>query len=484
MRFSKTTGIEPTSSDDWFDPVLEQDSPLYIDPYLVFADTDPMWAGAYDDVVTFFETAAELVLASGGEPDTAAWRKAISLLSFPEPHEFALGLALGSPRGAGTGEVFAGRIAEVLALLGATRTAKLASIGGFALFCDGIGMDRISDIIGNILKSRFIAYTRAVIVTHQIPTQIVPVKNASWDATRARWHGDNVALVPNNSTQGGVLLVPRRFLKDIPRVEPEDFWNWASITEASALRDDLNYDLSESLTKSERVARARRVAQSKPELAIQFLDRIDAQTHKPYDVIEDPRGLVGWHEGGARALALVSSDSASHSVAATPAEFRRWVTSIAEDFRFVVENTDAWRLLWDDKHTRHRAEKIAQAVAGVMWRTQCQNANVDLNKETNIGRGPVDFKFSQGWQKRALLEVKFISSTHFSHGAEKQLPQYLASEQVDFGIYLAIGFKDADFAPARLKKVRDTCESLGAQMGAEVKLIVVDARPKASASNV
>lgn len=484
MRFSESAGITIGPGDDWFDPVLEQDSPLYIDPYLVFQDDDPQWAGSYERVVEFFATAAELVLASGGSQDTPAWRKATRLLLFPEPAEFALGVALGSPLGAGTGPEFAARIAEVLQLVGQTRVPRLASIGGFALFCNGIGVDRISDILANVLKDRFISYTKSVLDRHAIGTELVDVKHAAWDATTGRWSDDNLELFPNPATGGGVLLAPRRFLKDIPRIEPDEFWDWASLTGAAILRDDLNFDLSESLTQSEKVKRARAVALARPDLALDYVESVEPRATDPYDVEGDPRGLVGWYEGGAEALSMVSPDSGSATPPAEPSGFARWVYELAKDFQFVVENTDAWRLLWDEGCSRHRPEKIAQALAGVMWRIRCKTGNVDLSKETNVGRGPVDFKFSQGWERRALIEMKYIESSHFSSGAEKQLPQYLKSEEIAYGVYLAVGFKDADFTRARLRAVEGTCATIGEQLGRKIELIIVDARPKRSASKL
>lgn len=484
MRFSIAAGVDKGKLDDWFDPVLEQDSPLYIDPYLMFEDDDPFWAGCYDRVVEFFETATELVLASGGNPDTPAWRKAMRLLMFPEPHELALGVSLGSPRGAGTGEDFAREIGEVLSLVGSSRVASLASLGGFALFCKGIGPDRISDIVSNILKDRLIEYTRLVNARHSVALKAVKVRHIQWDATRGRWEDDTLDLFPNEATGGGVLLVPERFLKDIPRIEADEFWNWASLSESAILRDDLNYDLSESLSKSEKVARARRVARERPAVAMEYIERVDDQKHDAYNVSDDPKGLVNWYEGGAEALASVSPDSASRTQPQSECEFDAWVLALAKDFQFVVENTDAWRLLWDDAHSEHRPEKIGQAIAGVMWRAQCKAANIDMNKETNVGRGPVDFKFSTGWTRKALIEMKYIGSSKFWSGAEKQLPQYMKSEELKFGVYLAIGFNDTDFSAERIKRVRDTCDALRADASYDIKLVLVDARPKQSASRL
>ncbi|MCW2676619.1 MAG: hypothetical protein JWR70_1659 [Modestobacter sp.] len=47
MRFSELVGVTSVDA-DWFDPVLTEDTPLYIDPFLVFDDTDPSFAGAHD----------------------------------------------------------------------------------------------------------------------------------------------------------------------------------------------------------------------------------------------------------------------------------------------------------------------------------------------------------------------------------------------------------------------------------------------------
>ena len=103
-----------------------------------------------------------------------------------------------------------------------------------------------------------------------------------------------------------------------------------------------------------------------------------------------------------------------------------------------------------------------------------------------MGRGPVDFKFSAGWTKRALIEVKFIGSTKFFQGAEKQLPQYLKTGKIVGGYYLCVGFTDADFNKDRLDRVPDTCKALAAAKGVKIEPIFVDARSdnKPSASKM
>ncbi|WAJ34386.1 hypothetical protein OUO20_05475 [Arthrobacter sp. FX8] len=165
--------------------------------------------------------------------------------------------------------------------------------------------------------------------------------------------------------------------------------------------------------------------------------------------------------------------------------FESWVQNLAEAYKHAVEETEAWRLLWNDDGT-HREEKICQVAADSMWRSSCETADVDMSREVDTGRGPVDFKFSHGWANRVLLEVKYIKSSKFYSGTEKQLPQYLKSERISFGIYLAIGFTDEDFKPHQRKRVQESCAKLSDDAGVRIIPVFVDARKstKKSASTL
>jgi hypothetical protein len=58
MRFSDRYDItKRTDKDDWFDPVVTEDTPLYVDPFLVFEDSDESWSRCHEQVVDFFTLA-------------------------------------------------------------------------------------------------------------------------------------------------------------------------------------------------------------------------------------------------------------------------------------------------------------------------------------------------------------------------------------------------------------------------------------------
>lgn len=485
MRFSELVGVTSVDA-DWFDPVLTEDTPLYIDPFLVFDDTDPAFAGAHDMVMDFFAAARDLVGQAGGRTTHAYWRKAARLLTFPEPKEFALGLAMGSPNGAGTGAEFAEQMVEALEVMTRAMERGVDYVDAFALFVPGLGMDRISDMFCNILKAKFIAYTQRICTDHGIATEPVLVRHAAWQRSAARWTDLRVSLPRSPVTRGGVLLTPDRFLQSIPqRVTPEGFWSWADAHVAGALREDLNLNIAESLTRREKAERGRRAARRSPETAFAYIDEIAAEEHHPYDVRRDPELRVRWFEQGRSAAQQQrATDDGDMPQPEDEGQFCDWVSTLVDRFTHAVEDTDLWRALWNDDLTRPRMEKIVQAVAGALWVDSCKAANVDLSREANVGRGPVDFKFSAGWERRALLEVKLLSSSALVRGAEAQLKQYLRSEQIRCGYYVCVGFTDADFNQDRLARVRETCTTLTAQAGWTITPRFIDARPKKSASKL
>lgn len=479
MRFSELFGISPNPArDDWFDAELSTDTPLYVDPFLIFDDPDPFWAGARDVVVEFFSLALEFIRAADGDQTSPHWLKAVRMLRFPEPSEFALGLAMGHPKGSGTGFKFAGRMAEALGLLAERGIAELENIQTFSLFCEGLSVDRISDVLLNILKAQFVTYTQETAARHAIVVDDVPVRCASWSRTSGRWSHERVPLPKSPVTGEGVLLAPRRFLKDIPVITPESFWTWADSSVGQDLRADLNYELNTVLSRTDRVNAGHKVAWKRPDLAVDYVRTMSGAGPRPYDVEGDPKLLVKWAEVGRDAAAAQESIRQPSRTD----QFADWVEKLAREFQHAVEETDLWRALWDDGLVRPRPEKIVQAIAGSMFAAHCRSADVDLTRESNLGRGPVDFKFSRGWEQRALLEVKLIPSTHFFTGASRQLPQYLRTERANVGVYLCVGYSDKDFTSERLNPVEDTLRHLTAESGWDLRAIYVDARPSTKQS--
>jgi len=86
---------------------------------------------------------------------------------------------------------------------------------------------------------------------------------------------------------------------------------------------------------------------------------------------------------------------------------------------------------------RHRPEKTAQLLFYAIADSYCAANNLDLSREPNSGRGPVDFKLSAG-KDSALVEIKLSSNRNGVEGLLLQLPAYAKSESSVYDILLMV----------------------------------------------
>ena len=113
----------------------------------------------------------------------------------------------------------------------------------------------------------------------------------------------------------------------------------------------------------------------------------------------------------------------------------------------------------------------------------CIANDIDLTREVNQGRGPVDFRFSSGYQKRVLLEIKLARNTKFWHGLEEQLPKYLQIDTMKEGIFLVTIYNEKD--KDRVKEINSKVIHVNQKNDLKIKILVIDAIPhKPSASNL
>lgn len=478
MRFSEQYGITINEDeDDWFDPLLTTDTRLYVDPFRVWADDEAAWAGAHDHLLRFFGMVLAYVKEAKGDEQSPAWVKARSLLLFPEPWEFCLGMAVGSPRGSGSGSGLQ------RGMLAGARTAvglgidRLQHMELLVLFQEGMGVDRISDATCNVIKSYFIRYTQAICRRHGVPMRRFRVRHSDWDETFGRWIDGTHELPANpylTGRPGPVLLTPARFLRELPTVDPDDFWNYAWSNENEQLRGDFNYDLAKNVPARLKA----RLARQNPDAAMRYLRALEANPKPPYDLARDPALRNRWYEGGRD---LAASNPLSF-VPDRPEDFPAFIEAMINSFSHGLEQSDAWRLLW--MGSRPRGEKEVQYLFRSTVLHYCRANHIVLSGESNAGRGPVDFKFAANWHAQTLVEVKLTNNSSFWDGLRLQTVQYLRSEEVQVGYFVAVGFRDKDFDEDRLDRVRDAARQVSEDTGKDVRFAIVDARRKDSASKL
>ncbi|MFH9398953.1 hypothetical protein ACH4JS_04105 [Streptomyces sp. NPDC017638] len=476
MRFSEYFGIERTDSDDWFDVLLTADTNLYVDPFLIYDDEDENWAHAHDSLTDFFGMILFLVRNAKGNEESIYWKKAKKLLLFPEPMEFCLGLSIGTNRGSGPGAKLAQPMLEGARTAVGQGIEDVAHIEEIILFREGMGLDRISDLVCNILKSYFIKYTQKVCAERGIEMRSQKVRNSSWDSTNMRWRGEGWVDLPYNPfMKCPIILCPERFLKELMSVDSQDFWDWAmKQEEAEALRIDFQFDLSRRVPAAVRA----RLARQHPELVHRYLEEKEGEEKKPYDIEGDPLFRV-------RAYETAKDLTERHPftfVPSGPEQFSDFIKALIDCFRHAIEESDLWMHLWrDDRFVSERA--VQSLFRHTAWH-YCRAAGIDMTAEANAGRGPVDFKFVQNWKARALLEIKLASNTSFWSGLTKQTVQYLKSDGIMLGYFVYVVHARQHLNPELAVKVGELADEASKRFGLHIKTAQIDARPKRSASKL
>lgn len=121
----------------------------------------------------------------------------------------------------------------------------------------------------------------------------------------------------------------------------------------------------------------------------------------------------------------------------TTEKVKKVVGDILSQFKDLVENKGGWKQFWNKDWTP-RNEKSAQEIFYMVADSFCKANNIDLSPEANFGNGPVDFKFSNGYDTKVVVEMKLSTNPKIVHGYEKQLEVYKAAENTSNGIFLII----------------------------------------------
>lgn len=424
MLFSDAFSLNRTEADDWFDPLLNQDTKLFIDPFLIYDNERGVFLGSHEEVISFFNHVLILISKSGGQASSPNWKRAERLLFFPEVEEICLGYTALGTRGAGSGRHTAHRMAQ--GLLGAVRAGVqvLTHFEEVQIFEEGIGADRISDATAALIRNRLVKYTNSVVERHDIQTSAFRFDRGEFDLAQGRWINREYNLPTNPINGKPVLLVPIRYLRQLPTINPSSFWDYCFDNFNETLRQKYGDDITRHVSKRIIVD----LAKSHPQFRSAFISSAEQQGPRPYDLVRDPKGIYRpavnaftWAKENPKP---VSPKSESDLVSA--------VISFVEDFRNFVENQRGWKLLWNDNVTP-RSEAAFQALLMQTISTHCRYNNIDVSAEANIGRGPVDFKIADGYSARLLIEAKLARNTRFWHGLEKQLPKYLQAEGIRQG---------------------------------------------------
>jgi hypothetical protein len=163
-------------------------------------------------------------------------------------------------------------------------------------------------------------------------------------------------------------------------------------------------------------------------------------------------------------------------------QFDTVIELVIERFRLFIEEQRGWFLLWDGSD--EKPELAAQLIFYGIARNYCEANNIVIDPEVDCGRGPVDFKFSNGYKRRAHLEVKKLNNGRFWNGLDRQLPAYLSSDSVRKGWFLAVRYRDGKQWDKKQAELPGRVKRAAKAHGRDLRAALVDARRPLSASKL
>jgi hypothetical protein len=199
-------------------PKLNEDSPLYIDPFLLWNSTKRQYKELHDILLGFFGLVRKQVL--DGNANAAA-----TLLSGVfEPREIGLGYALGSKQGSNIGAQLIASIMHAFTSIPQLAAGEMRHLEELQLVVPGLAEDRISDTSISILYHFFLEYTAQQVRDYAIPSREFRLRT-SFDLDSGIWRPSAAKLLPFDPRSGEpILLAPLDLLRHLPWINYENYY--------------------------------------------------------------------------------------------------------------------------------------------------------------------------------------------------------------------------------------------------------------------
>lgn len=447
------------------DPFLTVDTQLFVDPVLLEKSSIKIISvDGYKSLKKHFEHVVRLLTISKKEGDVA-WKAAQIQLSLREPPANGLGYGKSDRPGASRPEEIRDAILrttkEIIEL--GSSDPEMISLMGF--FEEKVGPDTISDLTSRIIEPQLATLTNEFCNAFG-----VPVKNS-----RA---APDIALPHYTSANGkerAIVLVPSDVVRELPVAN-----DWSDIEAAinanAAIRARVSAFLASIVrpTVTDRKDAIRAAAFHSAKLFDTFIAAIKEHATY-YDPNNDALGYYKLREI-LRSKAEEFKSDTKYQVNEGVDEIKRVVNDTLEMFKHHIEKGNLWEALWIDG--RPKKERAAQLLYFAITDCFCKANDIDISPEANMGGGPIDFKYSKGYDARVLVEMKRSSGT-VVHGYEQQLEIYKDASRTQHGIFVVLDYGDLGDKLTRIHEIRNQRLKRGEPAS---DIVVIDATPKASAS--
>lgn len=456
IRFSEHYGIDAASLEGRgiLDPTLNADTKLFIDPLLLEGSSHiEISRCARQTYENHFGTIIRF-LAKAKKPTDVAWKSAARLLSFPEIKWTCLGYGAQSVSGSGSGSEMTGQFIETARQIVELGIDDPDLFVAMALFENGVGPDRISDMTTNVILGDLLAFNERILPELGVSTRQHNIALKNGKAFSAKLAGN-----PYIGAGEPVILVPSDVLRDLPIAT-----DWSDVADAASKNAQLRSRVNDQIARMWRVKskkdkdEIRRWALSGKASFETFMEMLRGANPTAYDLHGDPLGEVFW-----RKIAAALAEQQPLAIT-TPAKMdlegvEAVVGTIIEQFRLLIEDRRFSEELY--YHGKPRPEIAAQRLFFAVAHAYCKANDLDLTPEAETGNGPVDFKVSAGFAGRVLVEIKLSKNPKLVDGYIKQLEAYKSAEETLSGFYVVVDVGNMGRKDERLLAVKNEASAKG-----------------------
>lgn len=382
-----------------FDPILNHDTKLFVDPLLLKDSGTQIMREAYAGYNEFFADLM-LLLKKSQQVGDRCWRAAKMKVDFPEYKYTCIGYGTGTINGSGSGAVLNDQILqsakEIIVLAQDNPDIFLL----LPLLEDGVGADIISDMTQNIIDDYICRYTIEV------------MDKLGIKGTYKHYSRDNqVYYLPYNEYHKcPIKLLPLDILSNLPLAETFDTWLVDLSQENQFLRAQVNKLIGVTwldTTKSQKKETMLDLIKKDKDFFIAVLGALQQETFEPYNLEKDFDGLYRWLEDSKIfANATILSDKSLDN----DVPLYETVGLIIDAFKVLIEKQEQWRMFWTDLYKKHKHVKEFYSqmlfyMVAYAW-INAQGNKIAIDRAFNKENQQLEFIFTVPGQDMIKVQLK------------------------------------------------------------------------------
>jgi len=463
---------------------LLNDMPLFIDPFLLFNSGDEEIHNIHDEMICYLkflqmQSESVSILKEGMRQ---AW------YTFSEIKQTWLGFSLDGNSGRGLGKEFAenlfSSLGSIFKSFGKETITQDTHMEKLCLISSKVGRDKISDFSANFAKQYLLTYTEKFAQDYLKPEYCrkCAVPKVRFDYKSQVWLpgtyylpffcNDYVLLTPKCILTGDDTFINRpdmfrRLQLIAPSIEDE------------ALRFEVNnhfaniLDRNNKMSKSEKDYATELLISKHPEIIDYYLKYKEEHEQEATSIskseVEQAKSLFN-NQVSALVNLLKQNTEFYDVIPDAHNEAKKRI----EYLKHVIEDQDGYKIFYIDGKPVKRESDLQ-----VMYRLVWFGSKLDVNREVNNGRGPVDYKVSLGKYNSSLVEFKLASNSKMKQNIAKQVEVYKKASDTDRAIKVILYFSAEEY-----RKVMSILGELSLTDCPDIVLIDARNDNKSSASNV